>query len=320
MINKPPLLSTYLFMKRSRLRKKGKIYKQAIGVMIDPVIAIYLALIGSYAIISSFFILGDFIKAYHDNFIFIEAQAASRFWLILTILPLRYLMQSFSNPGVIFSSSEYQLGMLPFAKEKIWFVSAVEKWLKQTFIYLVVGSIVVLVTPISSTLVFTYISLLLTMDIIMTIPQWKLFQMQFLPKIGWIGVVLVINVIGILTVAPVASLTMLGLLLIIHLRLFRTLFQHVHWGRVIEVSDYQIWNMPLIGRASKVKFKRQKKYSVFQNTAAKKKPFDYTEKAIQHRLWKIYLGKNTELIVPIMFALRSEERRVGIEWMSVVAA
>jgi len=303
MINKPPLLSTYFFMKKSRIRKKGKIYKQAIGVMIDPVIAIYLVLIGSYAIVSSFFISGDLINDHHDNFIFIEAQATSRFWLILTILPLRYMLQSFSNPGVIFSSSEYQLGMLPFAKDKIWLVSAVEKWLKQIILYLVIGSIVVLVTPISSMLVFTYISLLLTMDIIMTIPQWKLFQMRFLPKIGWISVVLVINFIGILTVSPVAGLAMVGILLIINLRLFRTLFQHMHWGRVIEVSDYQIWNMPLIGRASKIKFKKQKKYSIFQNTTAKKKPFNYTEKSIQHRLWKIYLGKNTELIFPIMFVL-----------------
>src|SRR5699024_2475874 len=83
MINKLPLLSTYLFMKKSRIRKKGKIYKQAIGVMIDPVIAIYLVFIGSYAIVSSFFILGDLINDHHDNFIFIEAQATSRFWLIL---------------------------------------------------------------------------------------------------------------------------------------------------------------------------------------------------------------------------------------------
>jgi len=297
MINKPPLLSTYLFMKKSRIRKKGKIYKQAIGVMIDPVIAIYLVLIGSYAIVSSFFILGDLINDHHDNFIFIEAQATSRSWLILTILPLRYMLQSFSNPGVIFSSSEYQLGMLPFAKEKIWLVSAVEKWLKQTILYLVIGSIVVLVTPISSMLVFTYISLLLTMDIIMTIPQWKLFQVRVLPKLGWIGLILVINVIGILTIAPVAGITMVGIILIINLRLFRTLFQHVHWGQVMEVSDYQIWNMPLIGSVSKVKFKRQKKYSIFQNTAAKKKPLNYTDKAIHHRLWKIYLGKNNELII-----------------------
>src|SRR5699024_10836723 len=128
---------------------------------------------------------------------------------------------------------EYQLGMLPFAKEKIWLVSAVEKWLKQTILYLVIGSIVVLVTPISSMLVFTYISLLLTMDFIMTIPQWKLFQMRFLPKIGCIGVVLVINFIGILTVSPVAGLAMVGILLSINLRLFRTLFQHMHWGREI---------------------------------------------------------------------------------------
>src|SRR5699024_5259968 len=65
--------------------------------------------------------------------------------------------------------------------------------------------------------------------------------------------------------------------------------------------DYQIWNMRLIGSASNIKFKRKKKYSGFQNTTAKKKPFNYTAKAFQHRLWKIYLGKNTELIFPIMF-------------------
>src|SRR5690625_2274189 len=134
MINKPPLLSTYLFVKKNRFWKKGIIYYLAIGVMIDPVITIYLVLIGSYAIISSCFILGDFINDHHDNFIFIEAQAASRFWLILTILPLRYMLQSFSNPGVIFSSSEYQLGMLQLAKEKKWLVSVVEKWKKQTVI------------------------------------------------------------------------------------------------------------------------------------------------------------------------------------------
>src|SRR5690625_6227409 len=103
--------------------------------------------------------------------------------------------------------------MLPVAKEKIWLVSAVEKWLKQTILYLVIGSIVVLVTPISSMLVFTYISLLLTMDIIMTIPQWKLFQVRVLPKLGWIGLILVINVIGILTIAPVAGITMVGIIL-----------------------------------------------------------------------------------------------------------
>src|SRR5690625_7649938 len=95
--------------------------------------------------------------------------------------------------------------MLPFAKDKCWVVCVVEKWLKQTFIYLVIGSIVVIVTPISSTLVFTYISLLLTMNIIMTIPQWKLFQMRFFPKIDWIGVVLVINFNGIQTVSSVAG-------------------------------------------------------------------------------------------------------------------
>src|SRR5699024_10696514 len=61
--------------------------------------------------------------------------------------------------------------------------------------------------------------------------------------------------------------------------------------------------MHLIFKLSKIKFKTQKKYSDFQNITTKKNPFNYTDKAIQHRLWKIYLWKNTELIFPIMFAL-----------------
>lgn len=302
MMNKPSLRSAYLFIKKNRFRKKSAIYKQAIGVTVDPVIAIYLALIGGYAIVS-FFILGDFISDYHDNFIFIEEQATSRFWLILTILPLRYITQSFSMPGVIFSSSEYQLGMLPFAKEKIWLVSVVEKWLKQLLLYTLVASVIVLITPITAPLIFSYLSLLMMMNIMMAVPQWKLFQMRLLPKLGWIGVILFINFIGIITASPIVGITMVGLLFIINLRLCRTLFKHVHWGRVIEISDFQVWNMPLIGRASKVKFKRQKKYSVFHNRASQKRSFNYTEKAIHHRLWKIYFGKSNELIFPIMGVL-----------------
>src|SRR5690625_3067093 len=98
MMNKPPLINAYLFIKKNRFRKKSKIYRQAIVMMIDPVIAIYLLLFGGY-VIASFFILGDFISDHHDNFIFVEEQAASRFWLILTILPLRYITQSFRMPG-----------------------------------------------------------------------------------------------------------------------------------------------------------------------------------------------------------------------------
>src|SRR5690625_2414151 len=104
MMNKPPLINAYLFIKKNRFRKKSKIYRQAIGMMIDPVIAFYLLLFGGY-VIASFLILVVFIIDHDDIFILVDVQAPSRFISILTILPLRYITQSFRMPGVIFSSS-----------------------------------------------------------------------------------------------------------------------------------------------------------------------------------------------------------------------
>lgn len=65
----------------------------------------------------------------------------------------------------------------------------------------------------------------------------------------------------------------------------------------MEVSDFKIWNMPLIGKASETKFKRQRKYSIFRNSEGQKKPFTYTSKEIHTRIWRIYLGENIVLIL-----------------------
>ena len=114
MIRKSPLNQAYQLIKRNRRRRKKKMYQLAFGVLVDRTTAFYLLLLGGYIIVG-FFIVGDFINDYYEQFMMIEEFAASRFWLILTILPLRYLNQSFSKPGVMFSSSEYQLSLLPLS-------------------------------------------------------------------------------------------------------------------------------------------------------------------------------------------------------------
>lgn len=296
MSNNIPLLRAYFFMKTNRLRKKGKIYKQAIDVMIDPVIAFYLLLFGGYVVVS-FFILGDSIREYNDHFRLIENQARARLWLIFAILPIRYILQAFTKPGVVFSSAAYHLGRLPFTKAAIWFVSVIEKWLKLILLSVCIGSIIILATPISASTIFSYIFMLVLMDVLMTIPQWKLFQLSILPKFGMVGVVIVINLLRLITNSPFTLGIMLGWLTMSNLYLLRSLFKQIHWGKVIEASDHQVWNMPLIGSVSKTKFKHPKKYSIFQNSASRRKPLHYSEKAIHHRLWRIYLGKNIDLII-----------------------
>ncbi|ASN07100.1 hypothetical protein [Virgibacillus necropolis] len=296
------LIRAFLFIKKNRFRKKSSVYKMAIQVMVDPVIAIYLVLLGGY-VIASLFIMGDVIQANHQNFMLAEEQAIIRYWVVVAILPIRYVMRSFRNPGVTFSSSEDQLSILPFTRKKIWLLCIAEKWIKLILFYIVVGTLVTVITPISSSVVVAYILLFTVMDTIMTVPQWKLFQVRVGTKLHWISGIIVLNIGAFFSSHLIVSLAIIGFILTINMRLFGSIFHGVHWGKVMEVSDFKIWNMPLISKASETKFKRQRKYSAFRNSFAQKKPFTYTPKAIHHRIWRIYLGKNLDLILQTVVVL-----------------
>src|SRR5690625_3652947 len=106
MIESPPLRKAYFLIKKNQIRRKMGIYKKALSVVIDVTIAIYLLLIGGY-VFASIFIIGDFINDYYEYFVRIEKFARERYWLFVTILPLRYINLSFSRPGVSFTSAEY---------------------------------------------------------------------------------------------------------------------------------------------------------------------------------------------------------------------
>ncbi len=300
MIQKAPLHQAYQLIKRNRFQRKLKMYQLAFSVMVDRTTAFYLLLLGGYVFVS-FFIVGDLINDYHKQFIMIEEVATTRFWLILTILPIRYLNQSFSKPGVMFTSSEYQLSLLPYSRDEIWFRSVFGKWVKQVLTYMIIGCLIIVITPISPSLVLKYILLLICFDVLMTIPQWKLYQQRIFIKIAWLCLMLIINFLGVLlslyTDIPIVGILLIGLLIIINFRLKEKLFKHINWSKVTETSDFQLWNMWLISKASDVKITRQKKYSMFQKIGIGKNPFMYREQNIYNRLWIHYLGKNIGLFI-----------------------
>lgn len=296
------LVHAFLFIKKNRLRKKSNFHKMALRLMVDFTTAIYLLLIGGY-VIASLFIMGDIIETYYHYFVFAEEQAVKRYWLLLTILPVRYVIRSFRDPGIIFSSSEYQLGVLPFSKEKVWILCVVEKWMKQILRVAGVGAIVVAVTPLSASVVGAYILLFIVMDIILTIPQWKLYQCQMVIKMCWLCGIIILNLIALLSSHLIIGLVLIVLILVINLTISGSIFRSVHWGKVMEISDFKIWNMPLIGKASGTKFKRQRKFSTFRNSAEQKKPFSYTTKSIHRRLWRVYLGNQVEPILQLLGTL-----------------
>ncbi|WP_164670092.1 hypothetical protein [Virgibacillus doumboii] len=294
--------STYYFIRKSRFRKKRKINKMAMEVMVDKITAVYLVLLGGY-VFASIFIFGDALDSFQEEFLFIESNAEAGFWLILTALPIRYIFKSFREPGVLFSSTEYQLTLLPYSRGRIWLYIFLEKLIKRLLISVAAASLVILLTPISASIVSAYVSIFLLYEIILTVPQWVLFQKGFWVKVGWLLAVLAINSVGVLTGSPFVGLAQLVLIIVInHYLLSRSIFDRVQWSKVTEVNDFQIWKMFLISAASQTKFKRQKTFSIFQNTKRAKKPFQ-SDKSIHNRLWRIYLAKNLQLLFQVIGVL-----------------
>lgn len=302
MIKKSPHLKVYSLIQKNRMIRKIRIYKLALSVVVDKTTAIYLIVIGLYGL-ASFFMMNDFINDYYDSFLLWEELAQENFWRVITVLPVPYIIQSFNRPGVIYSSSEYQISILPYSRSKIWFLTALERWIKQFINLLVLGILVLIITPISPLLIAIYIVMVMLINMLMTIPQWKLFQTSAFVKIWWLIVMLIMNMVNFIHMSPILSILFLGLLICLNLVLKQTLFQRVNWSRVTEVCDFQIWTMWFISKVSKVEMKRQRKFSIFKNLLKRKKPFVYQHKSIYKRLWQVYLGKNFQLIFQIMGAL-----------------
>lgn len=303
MNHSPSTWKAYLFLRQNRSKKKRRIYKMGFQTVIDKTTSAYLIVLFGYVFLS-FFIFGDILAAYESEFIWIERQAQERLPLILTILPIRYITQSFRNPGVIFTNSEYQLSILPYSRKKLWLLTALEKVLKRLLIWSVIGFFVIILTPIASSVVISYILLFLFVEICMTIPQWKLFQQKWYIKLVCLIFLFILNGYSVL----INSQQLIGIIvftgiILINIWLLPVLFQRIKWSRVTEVSDFHVWNIKWIGAVSKTRFKRQRKFSIFQHLSYRKKPFTYTTKSIHNRIWQVYFAKNMELIVRLIGAL-----------------
>jgi len=302
MIRRSPLRKVMSLIKKERFRRKWDIHKLALGVMIDKTTAIYLGVLLGYVFISMF-IVGDVIGDYHDQFIMIETQLRKRIWFIATLLPVAYIIQSFSRPGIVFSKTEYRLTLLPYSKKGIWLLCAAEKWLKKLCVYIVIGGLISLVTPISLWVIMGYILMLLFIDMLMTMPQWILFQMSIVSKIGVLTLVIILNIINIYYQFKPFAIGIIILLILLNIRLSRMLFTNVNWGRVTEVSDFQLWHMPIVSKASDIKMERRKLYSILQNMDMLKSPLEYTKGAIHQRLWFVYFVRNLKPLIQIVGSL-----------------
>lgn len=303
MMNQLSSWQSYWLIRSNRFRKKRAIKKQLVMLSLDKTTAFYSLIVGGY-VFASIFIFNDFMQQFDDYFLIIEQQMGERFWLILTLVPIRYVFQSFRNPGVLITSSEYQLGVLPHSIKKIAYYVAIEKWIMQLVRYVIIGTFIILITPIDAFLIWIYFLLFWTIEVLMTIPQWKLFQAHFMVKLVIFLSLLLVDIVGtIIHQSKLISIAILLTVLVSNFLLRKKLFSQIHWGRVTEVNNYLVWNMPLISRATKIKFRRERKYNIFQNMASRKRPFAYTNIAIHKRLWLQHFRENIEFIIQVIGGL-----------------
>src|SRR5699024_392909 len=107
-------------------------------VLFDVTTSIYSLILAGY-LVAAFFITSDIIAESRDIFMMVEERARNYFWLILTVLPIRYVIQSFQNPGLIFSTSEQKLSMLSYTTKSVWLFVCFVKWAKRLILYVAAG-------------------------------------------------------------------------------------------------------------------------------------------------------------------------------------
>lgn len=288
------MLNAYLFVKRNRFRKKSTIYKQLWQISFDVTTTLYTLLLLGY-VGGSWIIFADAHALLSTIAYYIEITFTKYIRSILLSLPMFYLVRAVRHPGVLFTSAEQMLTILPFSRQRIWALSFGDNILKMLLVTAVASSVIMLVTTLSLPTVLLYGSIFFWLHSLLTLVQWKLFQFHFLWKMTLITTGLMLLALCYLT-PQIGNILYWLFIVILVLYTFSKLFTNVAWQEVVHASDFIVWNMPIVAQATKMKFKKAKKLGLWQRFSFWRKPFSYEKEAILHRLWYIYMEKNSLII------------------------
>ncbi|WP_226038167.1 hypothetical protein [Aquibacillus saliphilus] len=288
-------LNAYINVKKNRIKKKQKLYKLALGVSLDVTISIYLAAF----IVFGGLILYSEIQQYQAQIFKVEEILKSNYQSVIYLIILRSMIGSFVRPGIVFSSAELMLSLLPHSRNQLWKYCLLEKLIKLLAAVLLATIILLmLVTDLSGLFLLSVLGLVYTVQTLMMIPQWRLYQRGTVAKISIIFVVIVLAGLVRLSVEFfsidqwIAIVFFYVLLVGINIALSKKLFRHVNWMKVVETNDQLIWSMWFINKISNVEIKAPKKYGLLQQlfrSNKTKQAFSYQNpNQMYRRLWKLY--------------------------------
>lgn len=298
------MIRAYFFIKRERIRKKVSLYKLFLSTTLDMVSLFYVAILFGYGLFA-FYQVGEIPEFIKQIVELIDYFFARTEWFIVPVifLPIYFISQSFTRPGVLFSSAEYLLSILPFRRNRLWFLTYMEKLVKSLVILLPLAAIIFSVTSVSLGKLGMFVFIILIMVASMTVVQWKLYQLH----VGWRVMVLFIAGLMVSTVMFSQHLSVIllyGVFLIgLCIVSLRNLFNRIDWQRVIAASDFDIWNIQFMSVATKIKFQKDAQPGLWYRLRSWKEKFPYEKSSAYNRLWYIYVEKHISIILRVTGAL-----------------
>src|SRR5690625_5836792 len=106
--------SAYRFVKSNRKKKRRELNQMALRILLDKTTAFYLAIFG---LMFSFWLRDQFVL-YQPTFDWIEVLLSDNFFSVVSLAIIRPLLASTTRPGVLFSSSDLFLSLLPYYQKK----------------------------------------------------------------------------------------------------------------------------------------------------------------------------------------------------------
>lgn len=296
------MFKLYMLLKRGRLQKKGRIYKRLFHMSFDVTMMLYVLLLIGYFIFASVR-SGNVFNQIQHVVLELEAISIDYFWVVMTVIPLGLLLRTFSHPGITISTAEHTVMALPYTPREIWRMAALERWGKFALILTIIGSGLWFFSPTSGPVIVLYISLLFLINILMTIIEWRVFQLHVFWKIIIFALAIGVNILSIFTSPPIIGAISLVLLAIISIVLLPRIVQAIDWKKVTIACDYKLWNMFIVSYMTKQKIKKERSYTLWQRLPFWRKSLPYQKESLYHRLWHIYLQRQLAMIGKLVGAL-----------------
>ncbi|MFD2656689.1 hypothetical protein [Gracilibacillus thailandensis] len=297
------------FLKKSRIRKKQKLYKLAFGVAFDWTTTIYT---GFFAIMF-LFIAYDTFKSMEAVFLNYQANIELFFPLIVLGLIFGAIVLSFQHPSLPITSAEWKLTSLPFSIKNIWLYAL---WIviRKRFVALTLMLLLlVLVTPFSTLVLVKWYAAILIVVFLTVIPQWYFFQIEGFKKIGlYLLAVLVIGVIRLTFVLLELNADSVWMLIIflfaLNVWIWPRRLTKVNWMKVIEKSDDKEWNMFFVKQMSRMDQVKQQRRNYFLKTLFTSKkaklPFPYQQPTkLMRKLWRRSINQEISIIYTMLFSI-----------------